>query len=92
MLAESGSLGAISALAGILIGLVFMGIMTQVGLDYRGIEFAGSTFNELLYPVIKPYQFVIYPLGLFVFTLLVGLYPAAVASRMSIPDALRRSL
>lgn len=92
MLAESGALGVISALVGILISLVFMGIMARVGLDYRGIEFAGSTFNELLYPVIKLYQFIVYPIGLLVFTLLVGLYPAAVASRMSITDAIRRSL
>ncbi len=92
MLAESGSLGIISAVIGIIISLIITGIMAQTGIDYRGIEFAGTTFNDLLYPVMKIYQFIIYPAGLFAFTLLVGIYPAIVASRMSITDAIRRSL
>jgi ABC-type lipoprotein release transport system permease subunit len=82
----------ISAFIGILISLALMGIISMTGIDYRGIEFAGTTFQDLLYPVMKLYQFIIYPIGLFVFTLLVGLYPATVASRMSITDAIRRSL
>jgi ABC-type lipoprotein release transport system permease subunit len=92
MLAESGSLGIISALFGVTISLILTGILAKTGIDYRGIEFAGTTFQDLLYPVMNVYQFIVYPLGLFVFTLLVGLYPAAVAARMSIADAIRRSL
>jgi len=92
MLAESGSLGLISAAIGVALALIIMWIVTQTGIDYRGIEFAGTTFQDLLYPVMKLYQFIIYPVGLMVFTLLVGLYPATVASRMSITDAIRRSL
>lgn len=92
MLAESGSLGVISAIIGVIMSLVLMGIISWTGIDYRGIEFAGTTFQDLLYPVMKPYQFIVYPIGLLVFTLLVGLYPATVAARMSITDAIRRSL
>ena len=92
MLAESGSLGIISAVIGIVISLILTGLVAKTGIDYRGIEFAGTTFNDLLYPVMKIYQFIVYPAGLFVFTLLVGIYPAIVASRMSITDAIRRSL
>ena len=92
MMAESGSLGIISAAIGIVISLTLTGIVAKTGIDYRGIEFAGTTFNDLLYPVLKVYQFIVYPAGLFIFTLLVGIYPAIVASRMSITDAIRRSL
>jgi ABC-type lipoprotein release transport system permease subunit len=92
MLAESGALGIISAVIGIIISLIFTGLVAKTGIDYRGIEFAGTTFNDLLYPVMKIYQFIVYPAGLFIFTLLVGIYPAIVASRMSITDAIRRSL
>ncbi|MBN2345155.1 MAG: ABC transporter permease [Candidatus Aminicenantes bacterium] len=92
MLAESGSLGIISAAIGVLLSLILIAILSKTGIDYRGIEFAGTTFQDLLYPVVKAYQFIVYPAGLFVFTLLVGVYPAAVAARMSITDAIRRSL
>jgi ABC-type lipoprotein release transport system permease subunit len=92
MLAESGSLGIISAVIGVVISLILTGIISKTGIDYRGLEFAGTTFQDLLYPVMKVYQFIVYPIGLFLFTLLVGLYPATVASRMSITDAIRRSL
>lgn len=92
MMAESGSLGIISAAIGIVISLILTGLVAKTGIDYRGIEFAGTTFNDLLFPVMKIYQFIVYPAGLFIFTLLVGIYPAIVASRMSITDAIRRSL
>ncbi len=92
MMAESGALGIISALIGVAFSLILFAILAKTGIDYRGIEFAGTTFHDLLYPVMKTYQFIVYPLGLFVFTLLVGLYPAVVAARMSITKAIRRSL
>jgi ABC-type lipoprotein release transport system permease subunit len=36
-------------------------------------------------------QFLIYPAAVFLFTVLVGIYPAVVAGRMTISDALRKS-
>jgi len=92
MVAESGSLGVISAIIGVIISLILMGLISLTGIDYRGIEFAGTTFHDLLYPVMRLYQFIIYPAGLLVFTLLVGVYPAAVAARMPVTEATRRSL
>ncbi len=92
MLFESGALGILSAIIGIIMGLVLTGIVAKTGIDYRGIEFAGATFQELLYPVMTVWQFIIYPAGVFIFTFLVGLYPAMVASRMSITESLRKSL
>jgi ABC-type antimicrobial peptide transport system permease subunit len=46
----------------------------------------------MLYPELHLQQFLIYPAAVFLFTLLVGLYPAGVAAKMSISDALRKSL
>ncbi len=92
MIFEAGALGIISAGIGIVLGLAVTGILAHTGIDYRGIEFAGSTIRELIYPVINIYQFIFYPLGIIAFTSLVGLYPAVTAARMSITDAMRRSL
>ncbi len=92
MLSEAGALGVLSIIVGLTLGLIVTGLTAAVGIDYRGIEFAGSTFNNLLYPVMKPFQFIVYPIGLFIFTIIVGLYPAIVAARMSIVDAIHKSL
>lgn len=92
MLFEAGSLGILSILFGVVISLVFTGIVAHTGIDYRGIEFAGATFQDMLYPVMTVSQYIMYPIGLLFFVFLVGLYPAAVAARMSISEALRKSL
>lgn len=92
MIFESGALGIISAGIGIVLGLAVTALLAHTGIDYRGIEFAGSTIQELIYPVLNVYQFIFYPLGIIVFTSLIGLYPALTAARMSITEAMRRSM
>ncbi len=89
---EAGSLSIISIIIGSVLGFVVTYVMTKTGIDYRGIEIAGAVFSDLLYPVFHIRQFIIYPIGVFVFTLLVGLYPAFYAGKMSITKALRKSL
>ncbi len=89
---EAGALALLSIAMGMALGFGLTYAVSKVGIDYRGIEFAGTTFSDLLYPVLDVEQFIIYPLGVFLFTLLVGLYPARVAGKMRIADALRKSL
>lgn len=92
MLFESGALGIVSSIVGVIISLIISGIVSKTGIDYRGLEFAGSTISEVLYPVMTWFQYIIYPVGLIIFVLLVGLYPATVAARMKITEAMRKSL
>ncbi len=89
---EAGALGVISIILGVILGLVTTLILAKTGVDYRGIEFAGTTFKDLLYPEMTLAQFIIYPIGVFIFMIIVGLYPAYVAGKMKIADALRKSL
>ncbi len=89
---EAGALAIISIFMGILIGLGLNILLGHTGIDYRGIEFAGTTIHELLYPEMKFHDFILYPAGVFVFTLLVGIYPAWWAGKMKVADALRKSL
>jgi ABC-type antimicrobial peptide transport system permease subunit len=56
------------------------------------VEFAGVTIKELIYPVMHLKQYLIYPAGLLLFTLLVGLYPAGYAARMSVTSAMKRTM
>ncbi|MBD3297706.1 MAG: FtsX-like permease family protein [candidate division Zixibacteria bacterium] len=92
ILFEAGALAFVSILLGMVLGLVVTLITAATGIDYSGIEFAGVTFRELLYPVMTLNQFTRFPVWVFIFTIVVGLYPAIYAARMRPADALRRSL
>jgi ABC-type lipoprotein release transport system permease subunit len=89
---EAGALGVFSIILGIILGFIVTLIFTKTGIDYRGIEFAGTTMTEMLYPEMHVLDFIIFPIGVVLFTLIVGIYPARVAGRMKIADMLRRSL
>lgn len=91
ILFEAGALAILSIVLGAILGLVVTAIVMHFGINYTGIEFAGVTFRKLLYPVLTFKQFVVYPAIVFVFTLLVALYPAAYAARLSPAKAMRRS-
>jgi ABC-type lipoprotein release transport system permease subunit len=89
---EAGALALLSCVMGIVLGLILIFIVTKTGIDYRGIEITGTTITEMIYPVLHIRQFIIYPIAVFVFTVLIGHYPAIVAGRMSITGAMRKSL
>lgn len=88
---EAGALAGLSILLGTVLGFLATSITAKIGIDYTGIEFSGVTFRELLYPVLQADQFVIYPLAVFLFTVVMGLYPAVFAAKMSPAKAMRRS-
>jgi ABC-type lipoprotein release transport system permease subunit len=89
---EAGSLAVLSIALGVGLGLAITALVAKTGLNYKGVEFAGVTIKELIYPVLQVRQFIVYPLGVLLFTLLVGLYPAASAARMSVTGAMKRTL
>ena len=88
---EAGSLAIVSIVLGTIIALVVTLVVTKTGIDYTGIEFAGVTYREILYPVLQLRQFIYYPFWVFVFTVVIGLYPAAYAARMSPVKAMRKT-
>ncbi len=59
------------------------------GIDYAGIEFAGVTLRELIYPVLRVEQFVLFPVCVFLFTLVAGVYPAVYAARLNPAEAMK---
>jgi ABC-type lipoprotein release transport system permease subunit len=91
IICEAGSLAIVSNLMGCVLGFIVTLIMAKVGINYTGIEYVGVTFQKLIYPVLRIRQFIEYPLWVFVFTTLIGLYPAIHAARMSPAGAMRRS-
>lgn len=89
---EAAALAVLSIVLGSILGLIITYSTALVGIDFRGIEYVGVTFRRLLYPTLTVRQFIEYPLWVFVFTTLVGLYPARYAAKMLPSTAMRRSL
>ena len=88
---EAAALAAIAIVLGMLLGLIVLYIMLQTGIDYGGIEYEGVTFRKLLYPVAELRQFVVYPISAFLFTLIIALYPATYAAKLTPAKAMRKS-
>jgi ABC-type lipoprotein release transport system permease subunit len=88
---EAGALAIIAVALGMLLGLLLLYIVSQTGIDYGGIEYEGVTFRKLLYPIIQVRQFIVYPLSALLFTILIALYPAAYAARLTPAKAMRKS-
>jgi ABC-type lipoprotein release transport system permease subunit len=89
---EAASLAIVSMVLGMILAYVVTRIFSVVGIDYTGIEFVGVTFRELLYPVMSIRQYIVYPFWVFIFTVVVGLYPAIYAARMKPAEAMRKSM
>ncbi|RLE00322.1 MAG: hypothetical protein DRJ11_11915 [Candidatus Aminicenantes bacterium] len=92
ILLEAASLGIISIIIGSCLGLVLLLIFSHVGIDYSGIEFAGVTIQKAIYPVLHIGQFIRYPLWILIFTIVIGLYPALHAAKITPAEAMRKSL
>jgi len=91
ILLEGGSLAVISIIIGSAIGFFFSYLFSVYGIDYRGIEFAGTTINELIYPVMNTRQYLLNPLYVFLFTLIAAIYPAYYTARLTPAKAMKRS-
>ena len=89
VLFEAGALSILSILVGSAIGFGVTYAVSLSGIDYVGIEFAEMTIRELIYPVLQAEQFVVFPLVVFLFTLIAGIYPAVFAARLTPAEAMK---
>ncbi len=89
---EAASLSFFSILFGLGLGYIVMQIFSVYGINYTGIEFAGVTITELIYPVMTIRQFTFFPALVFVFSLVAAVYPAVFAARLTPAKAMQRSM
>ena len=91
ILFEAGALAIVSIVLGAILGFGLTWIFTKVGIDYTGIEYVGVTMQELIYPIMTVDPFILYPIWVFIFTIISGLYPARYAAKIPPVTAMRRS-
>lgn len=88
---EAGALAVVSIVLGVILGSIITGLLAHFGINFTGIEMMGVTIQEYIYPVFTVEQFIMYPISVFMFTIIAGLYPAWHVARMSPVDAMRQS-
>ena len=91
ILFEAGALAIVSIVLGAILGFGLTWIFTKVGIDYTDIEYMGVTMRELIYPIMTVEPFILYPIWVFIFTIITGLYPARYAAKIAPATAMRRS-
>ncbi len=91
LLFEAGTLAIVSIILGGIIGFGLTTLFAHLGINYTGIEMMGVTIQEYIYPVLNIQQFILYPIAVFLFTIIAGLYPAWHAAKIAPVDAMRRS-
>jgi len=92
ILFEAASLSCISIFFGLGLGLLVMQLFSIYGINYTGIEFAGVTITEIIYPAMRLRQFTLFPFLIFVFSLFAAVYPAVFAARLTPAKAMQRSM
>lgn len=91
LLFEAGTLAIVSIVMGGIIGFGITALFAHLGFNYTGIEMMGVTIQEHIYPVLNIQQFILYPVAVFLFTIIAGLYPAWHVAKITPVDAMRRS-
>ena len=92
VLAEAATLAILSIVVGIFISLVIITLVNINGIDYSGIEIAQMTFREPIYFVLRWQQFTIIPAILWLFTVVISFYPGHYASKMTLAEAVKKTL
>jgi len=88
-LAESSLLAVGGIVMGLILAVIFIGILAQVGFPVGQMKVTGFIFSDRIYPVLTLKDTVNLSLMALIITLLAGLYPAWLASHMEPVEALR---
>jgi len=75
VIVESIALAIGSIIVGSILTFIFGGMLAYWGVDYGGVTFASVPLREPIYMIFTFKQFLIYPAGLIIFTVLISFYP-----------------
>ncbi|MDC1174652.1 ABC transporter permease [Bacteriovoracaceae bacterium] len=92
IMSEAASLSLMSIVFGVILSTGLGTFWYFFGVDYSGIEFGEITFTEKIYFVFTLKQYTFYPLLIFIFTILVSIYPGIHAARLTMAQALKKAV
>jgi ABC-type lipoprotein release transport system permease subunit len=92
ILIEASTLSVVSIICGFIITFIVCGYLAVFGVDYGGIQVGETTMTEPIYLIFRAKQFTLFPLLVFILTLVAAIYPAIYASRITIVKAMDKSL
>ena len=90
ILAEACVLCLISIIIGLISGCMINGIASVIGIDYTGLEMGNITFREPIRPVITLKQLTLFPVFVFIFTLIAAVFPALNAAKLAPAEAMKQ--
>lgn len=92
VLFEAGLIALVSCVFGIVVGGSLGIWFTDHGIPMGEFEISGVALSDNIFAVMKPRQFIDFPIFVVLLTVLAALYPARFASRIVPSEALHRSL
>ena len=92
ILMEAMALAIISSLVGVAAGWALSGWFAMRGIDFTGMEYAGTTLTDPIRTILAPEQFILFPIFVIILTVMAGIYPAIHAARLVPSQAMRKSL
>ena len=90
ILVEAGVLCLVGIILGLIIGVSISHVLSIVGIDYVGVEMGGITLTEPIRPVITLRQLTLFPISVFMFTILAAIWPAIHAARLTPAIAMKK--
>ena len=92
VLTEAAILALLGCILGVTIGWATGRYFSDHGIPMGDYELSGIMLSNNILAVLKPYQFIEYPVYVILLTLVAAIYPARFASRVIPSEALQRSL
>lgn len=92
ILSEAMWLALFSVIMGFLVAICCAYLVNINGIDYSGVEMGETTLREPIYYIANTYQFIYYPILVFVFTFVSAVYPGIFAAKITLSDAMKKSL
>ena len=92
VLTEAAMLALLGCVLGVTIGWATGSYFSDHGIPMGDYELSGIMLSNNILAVLKPYQFIEYPVYVILLTLVAAIYPARFASRVIPSEALHRSL
>jgi len=92
VMSEAGAMAVMSVVLGLIITVILALPLGLSGIDYGGMEFADVTIREPIFYEFHWSQITSFPVATFMFTVLISIYPAYHAAKVTMAQAIKKTL